>query len=46
MKHQVEISQIEGNSAETHLLKKDEARLAATDAHLVFRSIVKLSIGD
>jgi len=46
MKHQVEISQIEGNSAETNLLKKDEARLAATDAHLVFRSIVKLSIGD
>ena len=26
--------------------KASEAKLALTDAHLVFRSIVKLSIGD
>ena len=47
MKHQVEIASLESsNSNEPNFCKMDDARLAFSDAHLVFRSIVKLSIGD
>ena len=46
-RHMVEASSLDRQQENTiNFTKASEAKLALTDAHLVFRSIVKLSIGD
>ena len=45
-RHWVEANSIDGKTDQPNFVRSKEASIALTDAHLVFRSIVKLATGD